>query len=58
MIDYPIVEDKTDFATASRFAESYYVPNMQSESNDGATLWLIARLISLLTGTSFRNLSC
>ena len=52
----PIVEDRTDFTTASRFADSYSVTNMPRVKRWGN--WLIARLISLLTGSSFRDVSC
>jgi len=49
----PIVKDKTDFTTASRFTNSYSVPNMPRVKRWGN--WLIALLISKLTGSSFRR---
>lgn len=52
----PIVQDKTDFVTASRFAESYSIPNMPRVKRWGN--WLIAHLISFLSGSRFRDVSC
>ena len=52
----PILKNEADFVTASRFKDKDLIPCMPSIKKLGN--WYIARLISLLTGQRFYDVSC
>ncbi len=52
----PVVEDRADFVTASRFLDPGLVPDMPGVKRLGN--WGMARIISTLIGQSFEDVSC
>ena len=52
----PILENRADFVTASRFLDPALSPRMPAVKKWGNHR--VARLVSLLTGRSFRDVSC
>jgi glycosyltransferase involved in cell wall biosynthesis len=52
----PIINDETDFVTASRFVNSTLVPDMPAVKRWGNRM--MARLVNFLTRTSFSDVSC
>ncbi len=52
----PVVEDRADFVTASRFLDPALLPDMPGVKRLGN--WGMARIISTLIGQSFEDVSC
>ncbi len=52
----PVVDDEADFVTASRFADPAVYPKMSRVKFIGNKM--MSRLISLLTGTRYHDVSC